>query len=132
MSQSCVAIEANIPVAGFINTNPDGTEFTVDDVYDYILSLWNAGHGPIRLNFVRQDVERLLDKCKGVCLSPISAGYKIDKSLLDDSMTAEESEFLHGDKELAKSFHLFCTLQVDMRTPDGLLDAMGFRFMYAE
>ena len=127
----CIAIEKEQVVAGFINRNEDGLEFTLSDIDDYILSLWNAGCGPIRLNFKRQELRNYLDQCDGVCLRITPRGYRIDKSLLSDEMTLEESEFLYNDKELAKSFDLFCRLQVDLRTPSSLLDAMGYRCIYA-
>lgn len=127
----CVAVEKEQVVAGFVNRNRDGFEFTLRDIDDYILSLWNAGCGPIRLNFKRQELRNYLDRCDGICLQVTPRGYRIDKSLLSAEMTSEESEFLHNDRELAKSFDLFCRLQVDLRTPSSLLDAMGYRFIYA-
>ena len=45
----CIAVEKEWIVAGFVNTHADGLEFTLDDIYDYILSLWNTGCGPVRL-----------------------------------------------------------------------------------
>ena len=127
----CVAIDKEQVVAGFINQNKDGLDFTLHDIYDYISSLWNAGCGPIRLNFKRQELQNYLESCNGICLRITPQGYKIDKSLLSEEMTPEEKEFLHNNKDLAKSFDLFCRLQVDLRTPRHLLDAMGFRFIYA-
>ena len=127
----CVAIEKEQVVAGFINRNSDGLEFTIDDIDDYISSLWNAGCGPIRLNFKRQELRHFLDLCEDVCLKVTPKGYKIDKSLLSEQMSQEERAFLHDNRDLAKSFDLFCRLQVDIRTPRHLLDAMGFRFIYA-
>ncbi len=127
----CVAIEKEQAVAGYINRHGDGVAFTVDDVNKYVLSLWNAGCGPIRLNYTQQELRDYLDCCEGVCLLNTPQGYVIDKSGLHIDMTEEEREFLYDNVELATSFALFCKLQVDMRTPEGLLDAMGFRFMYA-
>lgn len=127
-----VALEVEQAVAGFVNTHKDGTEFSITDVNDYIVSLWNAGCGPIRLNFTQQELKDYLDSCRGICLSTTNPGYVIDKSGLDFVMTPEERRFLHNDAKLARSFALFCKLQVDLRTPDLLLDAMGFRFMYEE
>ena len=127
----CVALEKEQVVAGFINRNSDGMKFTIDDVDDYISSLWNAGCGPIRLNFKQQELRNYLDMCDDVCLKVTPTGYVIDKTLLSDDMTEAESAFLHGNKDLAKSFDLFCRLQVDIRTPYNLLDEMGFRFLYA-
>lgn len=127
----CVALEKEQAVAGYINRHEDGRPFTIDDVNEYVLSLWNAGCGPIRLNYTQQELRGYLDCCDGVCLFNTPQGYVIDKSGLHINMTEEERQFLHGDTELAISFALFCKLQVDMRTPESLLDAMGFRFMYA-
>lgn len=126
----CVAIDKEQVVAGFINQNKDGLDFTLHDIYDYISSLWNAGCGPIRLNFKRQELQNYLESCNGICLRITPQGYKIDKSLLSEEMTPKEKEFLNNNKDLAKSFDLFCRLQVDLRTPRHLLDAMGFRFIY--
>ena len=126
----CVAIDKEQVVAGFINQNKDGFDFTLHDIYDYISSLWNAGCGPIRLNFKRQELQNYLESCNGICLRITPQGYKIDKSLLSEEMTPKEKEFLNNNKDLAKSFDLFCRLQVDLRTPRHLLDAMGFRFIY--
>ena len=126
-----VAVDKEQVVAGFINRNKDHLEFTLEDVNAYILSLWNAGCGPIRLNFTSQELKNYLDKCDGVCLRIRKNGqYTIDKSLLSTKMSEKEKIFLRNDKELAKSFDLFCRLQVDIRTPRYLLDAMGFRFIY--
>jgi len=125
-----VAIEKEHVVAGYVNRHADGTEFTIQQVNDYIISLWNAGCGPIRLNFTQEELRDYLDSCRGICLSSIEPGYVIDKSGLDFVMTPEESSFLNNDADLAQSFALFCRLKVDLKTPDRLLDAMGFRFMY--
>lgn len=126
-----VAVDKEQVVAGFVNRNKDHLEFTLEDVNAYILSLWNAGCGPIRLNFTQQELKNYLDQCDGVCLRIRKDGYTIDKSLLSTKMSEREKVFLHNDEELAKSFDLFCRLQVDIRTPRHLLDAMGFRFLYA-
>lgn len=133
MSVSCVALDVEQAVAGFINTSPDGREFTVANVNDYIMSLWNAGCGPIRLNFTQPQLRDFLGKCCNVCLDRTVAGYKIDKSRLNTSgLTQREREELGGGEQRAQSFILFCTLRVDLKTPDRLLDAMGFRFIYRE
>lgn len=132
MSISCVAVEANQVIAGYVNTHSDGHVFTIDDVYNYILSLWNAGCGPIRLNFTQRELRDYLESCRGTCLSNAHSGYVIDKSGLNFVMTEEEQRFLNDDPKRVQSFALFCKLQVDVGTPDPLLDAMGFRFMYKE
>ena len=44
-------------------------------------------------------------------------------------MKPQEREFFHGDPKKAKSFDLFCRLQVDIRTPNYILKAMGFGFL---
>lgn len=126
----CVAIDKEQVVAGYVNQNSDGFEFTIQQVNEYIMSLWNAGCGPIRLNFTQQELVDYLDSCRGICLSVTKPGYVIDKSGLSFSMTPEERRFLRGDEKLAQSFALFCKLQVDLKTPDRLLDFMGFGFMY--
>lgn len=126
----CVAIDKEQVVAGYVNQNPDGLKFTVQDIYEYIMSLWNAGCGPVRLNFTQQELMDYLDSCRGICLSIAKPGYVIDKSLLNFEMTPEERVFLRNDVRLARSFSLFCKLQVDLKTPDRLLDYMGFGFMY--
>ena len=125
------AIDKEQAVAGFINRNSDGMEFMLDDVYDYVTSLWNAGCGPIRFNFKRNELINYLKSCENICLRITPKGYKIDKSFLSNDMTQEEKEFLHDNEELAKSFDLFCKLQVDIKTPSRILDAMGYRFIYA-
>lgn len=127
----CVAIEKEQVVAGYVNRHDDGWEFTLDDINQYIVSLWNAGCGPIRLNFTQQELESYLDRCDGICLTKTAGGYMVDKTNLNIELTPEEREILCDDEELTKSYALFCKLHVDLRTPDGLLDAMGFRFMYA-
>lgn len=126
----CVAIEKEQAVAGYINLHEDEKHFTIEDVNDYVRSLWNAGCGPIRLNYTQQELRKYLDRCNGVCLSKTSEGYIIDKSGLRIQMTPAEREFLQNDENRAISFSLFCKLQIDMRTPDDLLDAMGYRFMH--
>lgn len=128
----CVAIEKEQAVAGFVNTNADGTEFTIDQVNDYIKSLWNAGCGPIRLNFTQRELRAYLESCRGLCLSSTYPGYVIDKSGLGLDLTKKELDALGNDKNKAQSFAMFCKLRVDPKTPDQLLDAMGFRFMYKE
>ena len=127
------AIEASAVVAGFINTNKDGMQFDVDDVYDYIrYALWNAGVGPIRHNFTRSEMISYLNACDGVCLRTTGCGYIIDKTLLNSNFKSDkEREFLLNNPELARSFDLFCRLQVDIRTPRYVLDKMGYRFLYA-
>lgn len=124
------AIDKNTVIAGFVNTHKDKTEFDLNDIYDYILSLWNAGVGPIRLNFTKIEMKYYLEACVGVCLQRTSDHYYIDKSLLNDKMSKKEANLLNNNKELAKSFDLWCRLQVDLRTPRMLLDAMGYKFLY--
>lgn len=128
----CVALEVEQAVAGFVNTSEDGRRFDVDDVNEYIMSLWNAGLGPVRLNFTQQQLRDYLEKCRGLCLSRTNLGYQIDKSGLGLDLTKKELELLENDKNKAQSFALFCKLRVDPKTHDYLLDAMGFRFMYRE
>ncbi len=127
-----IAVDVELVVAGFVNRHSDKEQFTVDDVWhNYITSLWNAGCGPVRLNFTKDELELYLDKCVGVCLDKTLRGYRINKSLLSSQMTEKEADFLDNDPNLAKSFDLFCRLQVDFRTPSMMLDFMGFRFIYA-
>lgn len=126
------AIDKQQVIAGYVNTHKTGTEFTLDDIYEYTRLLWNAGVGPIRLNYTRLEMKCFLNQCVGVFLRRTANGWKIDKSLLKDTFTQKEKEFFKTDsKELARSFDLFCKLQVDMRTPDLLLDAMGYHYIYA-
>lgn len=133
MSVSCVALDVEQAVAGFINTRPDGQEFTVANVNDYIMSLWNAGCGPIRLNFTQPELRTFLDKCCNLCLSKTADGYVIEKRRINTGeLTQRERRTLGGDEQRAQAFVLFCKLHVDMKTPDRLLDAMGFRFMYRD
>lgn len=123
-------VDVNQVVAGFVNRNKDGIEFTIEDVYSYILSLWNSC-GLVRLNFTKPQCIEYLNKCDGVCIRITSKGWKIDKSLLSDKfISPKEEKFLNNDKELAKSFDLFCRLQVDIGTDRYLLDAMEYRFLY--
>ena len=130
----CIAVEKEQVVAEFVNTHKDGTKFSMEDIKEYEKSLWNAGCGPVRLNYHRWEMEDFLNTCKGICLSKetVYDGWKIDKSYISDKMTQEEYSYLNGDKRKAQSFHLFCMLRVNMNTPDNLLDAMGFRFLYTE
>lgn len=127
----CVAVDIEQVAAGYINRNKTGTSFTLEEIYNYIGTLWNAGCGPIRLNFTRDEMTRFLDSCVGICLNKTENGWLIDKSLLSSEMSEKERELMHGDPDLAKSFDLFCRLQVDFRTPNRLLDAMGYRFLYS-
>lgn len=124
------AIDKNTVIAGFVNTHKDRTEFDLNDIYNYIISLWNAGVGPIRLNFTKAEMKYYLEACVGVCLQRTLDHYYIDKSLLNDKMSKKEANLLNNNKELAKSFDLWCRLQVDLRTPRMLLDAMGYKFLY--
>lgn len=127
----CVAIEKEQVVAGYVNQHDDGWNFTMDDVNQYIVSLWDAGCGPIRLNFTQQEMKDYLDRCDGICLAKTPGGYAVDKTHLDIALTKEEARLLSGDEKRTKSYALFCELRVDLRTPHRLLDAMGYRFMYA-
>lgn len=129
----CVALDREQAVAGYINTHPDGHEFTIENVNEYIMSLWNAGCGPVRLNFTQPELKSCLDACRGICLSSTAPFYKIDKTLLDaDNLTEAERAALGNDRDTIRSFVLFCRLHVDTRTPDRLLEAMGFKFMYRD
>lgn len=128
----CLIVEKENVVAGFINTNKDGFEFTLKNIDAYILSLWNIGCGPLRLNFYQRELVNYLNRCKGVCLDITTDGWRINKSYLCDKfLSSTEREFLNNNKQLAKSLDLFCRLQIDMRTPRLFLDAMGYRFLYA-
>ena len=103
-----VAVDKEQVIAGFININEDGLKFSVEDVYDYITSLWNAGCGPVRINFKKNELINYINRCNGICLRKIGFQcWRIDKSLLSDQMSHEEREFLNDNKELAKSFDLF-------------------------
>ena len=127
----CYCLDKEQAVAGFVNCNRDGLKFVLRDVYDYLSVLWNAGCGPIRLNFTRKEMEMYLDRCGGICVEKEPSGWKINKSYLSEEFRSEEErEFLHGDRERARQWDLFCRLQVDFRTPRCLLDAMGFRFVH--
>ena len=123
-------VNVNEVVAGFINTSKDGVEFTIDDVDGYILSLWNKC-GLVRLNFDRHDLISYLNKCDGVCLRITSTGWRIDKSLLSSKLTPKERELMGDDKEVAKSWNLFWRLNLNTGADRYLLDAMGYRFIYA-
>lgn len=126
-----VALEVEQAVAGFVNTSPDGRQFAIEDVNTYIMSLWNAGCGPVRLNFTQPELHSFLDKCCDICLVKTATGYKVEKSKIDiGRLTQQEWEVLGGDERRARSFILLCDLRVDLKTPDLLLDAMGFRFMH--
>ena len=126
------AIDKEQVVAGFVNTHKTGTRFALDDIYEYTRLLWNAGVGPIRLNYTRQEMSDFLGICVGHFLQREGNGYRIDKSLLKGTFTQKERAFFKTDsEELARSFDLFCQLQVDMRTPELLLDAMGYHYIYA-
>lgn len=126
-----VALEVEQAVAGFVNTSPDGRQFAIEDVNTYIMSLWNAGCGPVRLNFTQPELHSFLDKCCDICLVKTATGYKVEKSKIDiGRLTQQEREVLGGNERRARSFVLFCDLRVDLKTPDLLLDAMGFRFMH--
>lgn len=127
----CMAIDKEQVVAGYVNLHEDGTSVTIDALNKYIRSFWNAGCGPIRLNFTQQELRSFLDCCEGICLSDTLHGYIIDKSGLGHNLSQEEQVFLGNDEELYKSYDLFRKLHVDLRTPDYLLDAMGFQFVYA-
>ena len=129
-----VAIDKNLVVAGFINTSEDKLEFTLQDVIRFIRTrLWNAGAGPVRWNFTEYQLARYLDNCDGVCLRCVGTNkYIVDKSLLNPNFhSLREAELMYNDPELAKSFDLFCRLQVDIRTARHLFDAMGYRWIYA-
>jgi hypothetical protein len=126
-----VALEVEQAVAGFVNTSPNGRQFATEDVNVYIMSLWTAGCGPVRLNFTQPELHSFLDKCCDICLVKTATGYKVEKSKIDiERLTQREREALGRDEKRARSFVLFCDLRVDLKTPDRLLDAMGFRFMY--
>ena len=126
-----VALEVEQAVAGFVNTSPDGRQFAIEDVNTYIMSLWNAGCGPVRLNFTQPELHSFLDKCCDICLVKTATGYKVEKSKIDiGRLTQQEWEVLGGDERRARSFVLFCDLRVDLKSPGLLLDAMGFRFMH--
>lgn len=125
------ALEKEQVVAGFINTHKAGIEFTLNDINEYIRSLWNAGVGPIILNFTQKELKAYLDTCDKICLDKTISGYRINKNYLNPNMSQKERELLHNNEALAKSFDLFCKLRVDLRTPELLLDAMGFHYIYA-
>ncbi len=124
------AINVEPVVIGFINTHKDGMEFTLKNIDDYIGTLWNAGMGPIRLNYTQNELIRFLNGCDKICLRRTANGWKIDKSFLSDKIKPEEQKLCRNNKELAKSFDLFCRLRGDFRLPQRILDAMGYRFLY--
>ena len=90
-----VALEVEQAVAGFVNTSPDGRQFAIEDVNTYIMSLWNAACGPLRLNFTQPELHSFLDKCCDICLVKTATGYKVEKSKIDiGRLTQQEWEVL--------------------------------------
>ena len=128
----CFAVDKEHIVAGYINVNKDGKHFDVDSVMEYVHTLWNSGCGPVRLNFSRDELLEFLDSCNGIGMRGNYGKYVIDKSTLHSGMTEEEQDLFYGKEETAKSFDLFCRLQVNWRTPECVLDAMGFDFLCSE
>lgn len=49
----CIAVDKELIITGFLNQLSKEESFTIDDVMEYVRMLWNAGCGPIRLNFSR-------------------------------------------------------------------------------
>lgn len=139
-----VLVDKELVVAGFINTNKDGKEFNLHNIYQFMGSMVNAGCGLVRGNFEEYELIEYLDKCRGICLDEGTpwGEWRINKRLLNDKCTEEEKKFfedgIYGEldekrlKEMARSFDLFCKLQVDLRTDDKLLDFCGYRWIYYE
>lgn len=123
------AVGKEAVVAGYVNQHNNGEFLSADAIYAYLPSLRNAGCGPIRLDFTREDIERFLNQCVGICLSRVPGGYVIDKStILNGISIGDHKGLLFMDRRQAESYALFHKLKVDERTPDGVKDVMGFEF----
>lgn len=125
------AIEANTVLAGFINSNQNGTNFTINDIYNYITELWNAGIGPIRLNFTEHQLKSVLENNSWIIKNGYSYTIK-KKDIIEKELTERERRLLKYNKKLYQSYMILCDLQFDIGVPSRLLDFMNFNFLIKE
>lgn len=121
----CVAVDKELIVAGFLNQQADNASFTIDDIMEYVRMLWNAGCGPIRLNFSRQDLADFLARCYPI-VTTLPDSYQMNS----DAIEVSSDDIDTYGKYNAKSFSLFDKLNARRNTPDSLLDAMGYYFLH--
>lgn len=122
----CVAVEKELVMAGFLNQQADKDVFTVDDIMEYVRMLWNAGCGPIRLNFSRQELADFLLNC-----SLVKNAEDFSYTINPDGLHITNEEIAsHGNKGNAISYKIFDSLNAQRNVPYELLDQMGYRFLY--
>lgn len=122
----CVAIDKELVVVGFLNQQAGNESFTIDDVMEYVRMLWNAGCGPIRLNFSRQELVDFLAVCSPL-INMSADSYQMDHSAITIS---SDDISQYGNEYNAWSYKLFTILCARRNTPNHLLDAMGYRFLH--
>lgn len=122
----CVAVDKELIVAGFVSRRLERIDFSVDDVMDYSHTLWNAGCGPIRLNFTESELEDYLESC----------GPVIEK---DGNHFVFSPDYLAVDREIAdyvgeqnaKRFSLLDSLDARVNNVSYfLLSTMGYQFIF--
>lgn len=124
----CVALDKELAVAGYLNTRPIEESFTVENIMHYVDSLWNAGCGPIRLNFTVPELQRFLESSSPVIQKKGDAFHLNTDSLQVDGFVREA---LKNDRYIL-SFALFSKLKAIINVPRILLDEMGYGFFFAE
>ena len=133
-----ICVEKEQVVCDFLNHREHGATFTLKELIDHTDSMWNAGCGPIRLNFTEEEMRGFLVLCEGKFLEKAGKDkWTIDKSKLATMLTEEEKEY-HGiknalhkleEKTIAQRIDLFCQLGVDIQTNKYLLEHMGCEFL---
>lgn len=121
----CVALDKGIVVAGYVKKYSNRS-FSPEDIIQYTRSLWNAGCGPVILNFTKQDLDSFLSS-----LDPIIQ-RRGDKYQANIEKIDVEEDLLRYFKnhENARYFKLFCILNARFNTPKPIINAMGYDFLY--
>ncbi len=129
----CVAIDKELVVIGYINNHledNDNVSFDLDDIYAYIVTLWDVGCGPIRVNFTKSDMEDYLEQC--VRSHILEKTGDDGRYVFRNHMTPRRAEFLehYRNNLCAERYDIFCSFGGQLSARAELLKSMGYGFLY--
>lgn len=127
----CIALEKEIAVAGLLNrkirsatTSRDNLYISAEDVFAFSKSLWDAGCGPIVLNFDRSDLIVLFNKHVSIFEKDHQDRYKIrlGEICLVGMLSSEAKENL--------ALRFFKLLGAQLSYPKELYEFMSLGFIF--
>lgn len=124
----CVALDKELLIAGYLNSKDLKSSFTVDDLIEYMRSLWNAGCGPVCPNFTKWELDSFLSSSK--LFDKKDNSYVLNREQLSSVPYAYRLNQI--SEENRWKFILFCELEAKWNVPRNLLNATGYSFLFAQ